>query len=98
MKISFNDVGIHDEFGVFFRFSHGEGVRYTDLKEYNKPNFALLNNDKQIVLAKQSDNIWYKGVVLSSNFTEKTCQIRFEHNKQESTCDFHDLLPMEEGM
>lgn len=85
------------KFGEFCRFSHGEGVRYIDLKEYNKPNFSLLNNDKQAVLAKQSDNIWYKGIVISSNFTEKTCQIRLEHNKQESTCDFHDLLPIVGG-
>lgn len=82
----------------FYRFSHGEGVRYADLKEYNKPNFSLLNQEKQTVLAKQSDNIWYKGIVISSDFTEKTCQICFEHNKQQASCDFHDVLPIIEGL
>lgn len=80
-----------------FRFSHGERVRYVDLKEYNKPNFALLNQIKHPVLAKQSDNIWYKGRVVSSDFNDKTCLIKFEHSKKEAKCDFHDVLPIEEG-
>lgn len=80
------------------RFSHGEHVRYVDLKDYNKPNFSLLSQDKQAVLAKQADKIWYKGVVVSSNFTEKTCQIKFDHNRQEVTCEFHDILPIVEGL
>lgn len=57
----------------------------------------MLNHVKHPVLAKQSDNIWYKGRVVSSNFDDKTCQIKFEHNKKEAKCDFHDILPIEEG-
>lgn len=82
---------------LFSSFSHGESVRYVDLKAYNKPNFSLLDQIKHPVLAKQTDNIWYKGRVISSNFTDKTCQIKFEHNKKDVTCDFHDILPIEEG-
>lgn len=81
----------------FGSFSHGESVRYVDLKEYNKPNFSLLDQIKHPVLAKQPDNIWYKGRVVSSNYDDKTCNIKFEHNKKEITCDFHDILPIEEG-
>lgn len=84
-------------FYLFCRFSHGEAVRYVDLKEYNKPNFSLLNQMKHPVLAKQSDNIWYKGRVVSSDFNEKTCQIKLEHSKKDVKCDFHDILPIEEG-
>lgn len=80
-----------------YRFSHGEIVRYIDLKDYNKPNFSLLNQTKHPVLAKQTDNIWYKGRVVSSDFNDKTCIIRFEHTKKETKCDFHDILPIEEG-
>lgn len=80
------------------RFSHGEIVRYIDLKDYNKPNFSLLNQTKHPVLAKQSDNIWYKGRVVSSDFNDKTCIIKFEHSKKEVKCDFHDVLPIEEGL
>lgn len=83
---------------TLFRFSHGEMVCYTDLKDYNKPNFTLLNQTKHPVLAKQSDNIWYKGRVVSSDFNDKTCVIRFEHSKKEVKCDFHDVLPIEEGL
>lgn len=79
------------------RFSHGESVRYVDLKEYNKPNFSLLGQMKHPVLAKQSDNIWYKGRVVSSDFSDKTCQIKLDHSKKEVKCDFHDILPIEEG-
>lgn len=86
-----------NNFHSSIRFSHGENVRYADLKEYNKPNFALLNQMKHPVLAKQSDNIWYKGRVVSSDFNDKTCLIKFEHSKKEAKCDFHDVLPIEEG-
>lgn len=34
---------------------------------------------------------------MSSNFDDKTCQIKFEHNKKDVKCDFHDILPIEEG-
>lgn len=81
----------------FHRFSHGETVLYTDLKDYNKPNFSLINQVKHPVLAKQADNIWYKGRVVTSDFNDKTCLIKFEHTKKEVKCDFHDVLPIEEG-
>lgn len=72
-------------------------MSYTDLRDYKKPIFSLLNQVKHPVLAKQSDNIWYKGRVVSGNFDDKTCQIKFDHNKKEARCDFHDILPIEEG-
>lgn len=67
------------------------------MREYKQPIFSRLNQIKHPVLAKQSDNIWYKGTVVSSNFENKTCQIKLEHNKKEVQCDFHDILPIEEG-
>lgn len=73
-------------------------MQYSDLKEYKQPNFSLLSHIKHPVLAKQSDKIWYKGRVVASNFNDKTCQIQLEHNKQEVTCDFADILPIEEGL
>lgn len=79
------------------RYSHGECALYTELREYKKPIFSLLDHVKHPVLAKQTDNIWYKGRVVSSNFDDKTCQIKLEHSKQEVKCDFHDVLPIEEG-
>lgn len=94
---SSNQLTINNDFTYSSRFSHGENVRYIDLKQYNKPNFSLLNQIKHPVLAKQSDNIWYKGRVTASNFIDKTCQIKFDYSKKESTCAFHDILPIEEG-
>lgn len=78
-------------------FSHGECVPYVDLQEYKKPVFSLLSQAKHTVLAKQNDGIWYKGVVISSDFESKTCQIKLDANKKDVKCDFHDILPIEEG-
>lgn len=80
-----------------YSFSHGECARYVDLREYKKPIFSLLEQIKYPVLAKQSDSIWYKGVVISSDFENKTCQIKLEANRNEVKCDFHDILPIEDG-
>lgn len=82
---------------ISFRFSHGEEVLHTELKEYKEPDFNLLNRNRCQVLVKRSDNLWYRGRVISANFNDKNCKIYVEQNKQEVSCDFVDVLPIVSG-
>lgn len=81
----------------FHRFSHGENVLYSDIKEYNEPDFTLLNRSRCPVLAKKSDNIWYRGRVKFANFDDKTCKVTLEHAKEEISCDFVDVFPLNDS-
>lgn len=79
------------------RFSHGENVLYSAIKEYNEPDFKLLNRNRCPVLAKKSDNVWYRGRVKFANFDDKTCKVTLEHAKEEISCDFVDVFPLCDG-
>lgn len=78
-------------------YSHGELVLYKELRDYKEPNFQMLQQISNPVLVKQSDRIWYKAKVVSSNFDEKTCTVRLDRNKKEISCEFADILPIEFG-
>lgn len=79
------------------RFSHGELVKRSQLRTYVEPNFSLLSKRKYPVLAKQSDRIWYKGCTLSSDFDQRTCRIKIELSNKEVTCNFEDILPINDN-
>lgn len=78
-------------------YSHGELVTYKELREYKEPNFQLLQHAKCPVLAKQSDRIWYRGKIVSSNFDDRTCTVKLEQNNKEICYEFHDILPIHCG-
>lgn len=78
-------------------YSHGELVLYRELKDYKEPNFQKLQRFKCPVLAKQTDRVWYRGRIVSSNFDEKTCNVKLEQSNKEISCDFHDVLPIHDG-
>lgn len=80
-----------------YRFSHGELISYIELKEYKEPDFTLMQKSKYPVLVKQNDRIWYKGRIVSSNFTDKSCKVKLDQSKKEISCDFEDVLPVREG-
>ncbi|XP_037035733.1 zinc finger CCCH-type with G patch domain-containing protein [Bradysia coprophila] len=75
-------------------YSHGELVLYKELQDYKEPNFQLLQQMKCPVLVKQSDRIWHRGRVTSSNFDEQRCTVKLEQNNKEICCEFPDVLPM----
>ncbi|KAJ8947035.1 hypothetical protein NQ318_019927 [Aromia moschata] len=59
------------------RFSHGEIVLYSSLQEYVEPKFDLLSTGST-VLAKQSNNLWYRAVIRKL-YGEK-CLVNNEEN------------------
>lgn len=79
------------------RFSHGELIAYGDLKDnFKEPDFTLMRKLKYPVLVKQKDRIWYKGRIVTSNFTDKTCRVRLDQSKKDVDCGFEDVLPIRE--
>lgn len=78
-------------------YSHGELVSYKDLQDYKEPNFQLLQRIKCPVLVKQSDRMWHRGRITSSNFDEQRCTVKLEQNNKVISCDFPDVLPMHCG-
>lgn len=57
-----------------------------------------MQKSKYPVLVKQKDRMWYKGRIISSDFSEKSCKVKLDQSKKEVACDFEDVLPIREGM
>ncbi|KRT82582.1 hypothetical protein AMK59_4445 [Oryctes borbonicus] len=74
------------------RFSHGEIVLFSSLKDYIEPNFESVEVGSK-VLAKRSDNLWYKASV-KRLFTER-CVVRFESNAKNEELELCNIWPLD---
>lgn len=74
------------------KFSHGEIVLLSDLREYSEPNFKNVRIGCK-VLAKRSNKLWQRAVVKQNNDNE--CTIKFESNQEEHIIPLHDILPLD---
>lgn len=74
------------------RFSHGESVHLSDLRDYREPKFdsLIVGSD---VLAKQNDNLWYCGVI--KRLSEERCCVRLKMTKEDVQVDLSDVFPLE---
>ncbi|CAG9772569.1 unnamed protein product [Ceutorhynchus assimilis] len=70
------------------KFSHGEFVQYSSLQEYVEPQFEKLTKGSE-VLAKQSDNLWYRGKI--SQISKGKCLVKFESKNVENE-DYEDII------
>lgn len=77
------------------KYSHGETVPFTSLQEYVEPKFEALTIGSR-VLAKKSDNLWYRAVVKRMD-DEGKCTVNFESNKKDTELQLEDVLPLEDG-
>ncbi|KAK7869320.1 hypothetical protein R5R35_012883 [Gryllus longicercus] len=75
-------------------YSHGELVCLSALKEYRDPDFSIVQPGKGI-LAKSSDNLWYRAIVLSSPENNK-CAVKFESSGKKCEVNLHDTIPLED--
>lgn len=73
------------------RYSHGEIVSFSSLKEYIEPDFEKLKVNSR-VLAKNKDNLWHRAVVLKMG--RNKCNIKYESSKKEESVDLKDILPL----
>ncbi|CAH1119055.1 unnamed protein product [Phaedon cochleariae] len=73
------------------RFSHGEIVSYCSLQEYIEPRFENLTTGS-IVLAKQTDNLWYRAIV--KEIYEDKCLVKFESDKKQIEVNLEETFPL----
>ncbi|KAK6632406.1 hypothetical protein RUM44_007448 [Polyplax serrata] len=74
------------------RYSHGELVLLSSLREYREPIFSDLTTGSQ-VFAKQEDDLWYRAIVLSIN--GNNCIVKFESNSKQESIQLHNILPLD---
>lgn len=72
------------------KYSHGEKVKYSRLKQFQPPNYKLLKR-KSPVLVK-TESLWKPASVLECSQKLKTCQVKL-HNGNTFDCPFSDVLP-----
>ncbi|XP_066999121.2 zinc finger CCCH-type with G patch domain-containing protein [Anabrus simplex] len=77
------------------RFSHGELVHLSALREYKEPDFSGVQPGARI-LVKHKDSLWYGAVVQTVQGNSK-CEVKFESSGKKIEVDLHDILPLEES-
>lgn len=74
------------------RFSHGELVSYSSLREYVEPKFDQLTIGSP-VLAKQENNLWYRAII--KHLYDDKCTVKFECNKKNVELLLEHVFPLE---
>ncbi|PNF16311.1 hypothetical protein B7P43_G10830 [Cryptotermes secundus] len=74
------------------RFSHGELVDLSSLKEYKEPDFSAVRPGVR-VLVKGDDNLWHGAVVLTCSSKTK-CEVKLESSGKAKEVDLHWILPL----
>lgn len=75
------------------KFSHGEVISLSLLKDYEDPNFSSIKNGSKI-LAKNSNanGLWQRAVV--KEMDKDTFTIKFESNLDEHILPVEEILPL----
>ncbi|KAK9310675.1 hypothetical protein QLX08_000011 [Tetragonisca angustula] len=78
------------------RFSHGELVPLSSIKEYREPDFQSIKMGSR-VLAKQKNQLWHRCIVLKMPEKEgDVFRIKFEANGNIAEVSLQDLLPLDD--
>lgn len=78
------------------RYSHGETVEFSELKEYKEPDFSILEKINCLVLVKLDDKLWHKAIVKSVDYEKKKCRVKLQNKKFDTETDFECILPIDE--
>ncbi|KAI4457998.1 zinc finger ccch-type with g patch domain-containing protein [Holotrichia oblita] len=73
------------------RFSHGKVVLFSQLKEYEEPNFEDVKIGSK-VLAKGINKLWHRASV--KRLFNKKCIVNFDCQSKDIELEFHDILPL----
>ncbi|XP_069676866.1 zinc finger CCCH-type with G patch domain-containing protein isoform X2 [Periplaneta americana] len=75
------------------RYSHGELVHLSSLKEYKEPDFSAVRPGIQ-VLVKSDDSLWHRAVVLTLSSKNK-CEVKLESSRKMMEVDLSSILPLD---
>lgn len=73
------------------KFSHGESIKYSRLKEYQSPNYKLLKRKSHVLV--KTETLWRPGSVIECNQESRTCQVKLHGSGKSLDCCFSDILP-----
>lgn len=73
------------------RYSHGETVKYSKLKQYHEPNYALLKRKSHVLV--KTESLWKPGLIMECSQDLKTCQVKLHGGGKTMDCPFSDVLP-----
>lgn len=74
------------------RYSHGEIVPFSSLREYKEPRFDNLKIGSMVL--SKNDKLWHRARV--TKIGEKKCCVKFESIKNEISVPLENILPLEE--
>nr|CAD7568653.1 unnamed protein product [Timema californicum] len=74
------------------RYSHGELVFFSSLKEYREPDFSVVRPGLR-VLVKQPDKLWHSAVILNFDSRGTSCEVKLEASGIKVEVQLHDILP-----
>ncbi|GFT06158.1 zinc finger CCCH-type with G patch domain-containing protein [Nephila pilipes] len=77
------------------RYSHGYGVKFSDLEEYVLPDYSNVQRDSKCLAKYKKDSLWYTAVVENCLEDQKYC-IKFINSGITETLDAHEILPLDE--
>ncbi|XP_035213991.1 zinc finger CCCH-type with G patch domain-containing protein-like [Stegodyphus dumicola] len=75
------------------RYSHGYGVKYSELEEYVLPDYSNVQRDSKC-LAKYKDGLWYTAVI-ENCLTDNKYFVKYDNNGSTDTLAAYDILPLE---
>ncbi|XP_063232196.1 zinc finger CCCH-type with G patch domain-containing protein [Bacillus rossius redtenbacheri] len=73
------------------RFSHGELVHFSSLREYREPDFSLVRSNVR-VLVKCEDQLWHTAVVLEVD--RGKCLVKLEGSGVKTEVELASVLPL----
>ena len=73
------------------KYSHGESVKYSILKEYQSPNYKLLKRKSHVLV--KTESLWKPGSIIECSQELKSCQVKLHGSGKTFDCSFSDVLP-----
>jgi hypothetical protein len=74
------------------KYSHGEIVKYSDVKLFQAPDYKLLKK-RCHVLVKTEKSLWKPGSVLECIPDLETCQVKLHNSTKTVSLPFSEILP-----
>ncbi|CAL1298021.1 unnamed protein product [Larinioides sclopetarius] len=74
------------------RYSHGYGVKFSDLEEYILPDYSNVQRDSKC-LAKYKDGLWYSAIV-ENCLENQRYFVKYVNSGSTETLAAHEILPL----
>lgn len=73
------------------KYSHGEIVKYSQLKDFQIPNYKLLKQKSHVLVKVEA--LWKPASVIECSQDARTCQVKLHGIGKSFDCCFSEVLP-----